>query len=365
METYKLAISPGDSVGEELTAQLYKLFRTLEQVYPVRFELFPFASCAPAVQEYGTALREADLAEALGCRAVVLGNIGATAGPEREKSPVYALSSLRAAFQVCTNIRPAYASPVFESLSPLKSSITRRGIDILVVRDLMGGMIAGQKREAAGAQGLEASDLEYYNEQIVAHSAHFAFTAAQQRRKKVTSVDKANVLASSRLWRQKVSQLHAQYPGVSLENDFVDHAAMELLTAPDSFDVLLTSNVFGDILADEVAQITGAPWMFGSAELAQDGRGVYTPNQLHHPRGEQLAGKGQVCPYGIVNTAALLLRYSCGRPDLAEAVERAVEAALQERLFTAEALPDGAVCVSTEELGSQIAANIKEEKNNV
>ena len=360
MDAYKIALSAGDTVGEELICQVRKLFRAVERKYDARFELVEIVSCGPAVEQYGTALRAEDISAAADCRAILFGNIGSgkNYGPEKEKSSVYALTTMRKAFNVCANIRPAYISAAFASLSPLRPEIIQKGLDILVVRDLMGGMIAGERHQQEGPGGREASDLEYYNEQIIARSARFAYASAMERRRKVTSVDKANVLASSKLWRQKVSEMQADFQTVELTHDYVDHMAMELLAAPEKFDVLLASNVFGDILSDEIAQITGAPWMFGSAELAEDGRGVYTPNQLHHPRGDELVGKGAICPYGILDAVSLLLRYSCGRPDLAAKVDEAIKQTLEKHLFTAEAVPDGGVIVSTDELGSEVAAAI-------
>ena len=360
MNNYRIALSAGDSVGKELITQARKIFRALEDGSDVRFELFEFQSCSTAIQQYGTALRREDLDELKTCRAILFGNLGnaVTNLEHPELSPVYALTAIRRLYQVYTNIRPVRIRPEYESLSPLKERITRKGMDILLVRDLMGGMISGDKHRQAGIHGSEASDLEYYNEQIVQKSAVFAFEAAMQRRKKITSVDKANVLSSSQLWRETVKTVSALYPSISLEHDFVDHAAMELLINPSKYDIILTSNVFGDILADEIAEISGAPWLFGSGELAIGGRGIYTPNQLHHPRGEELYGKNIVSPYGILDAVSLLLRYSCREKELADRVDAAVNAAITRRLFTNEELPDGAESIGTNELGDWIASNL-------
>lgn len=206
-----------------------------------------------------------------------------------------------------------------------------------------------------GQDGDEASDLEHYTEEMIRHSADFAFQAAKRRRRKLSSIDKANVLYSSKLWRQTVIDLGRSYPEVTLDHHYVDNAAMELLVHPADFDVVLASNVFGDILADEVAQISGTPWMFGSAELAMDGRGVYTPNQLHHPHSSEWAGKGMANPCGILDAASLMLRYSCGRGDLADAVDAAIRQVLDRGLFTAEACPAGGTVCTTDELGDAIA----------
>lgn len=353
METYRLLLSAGDGVGAELIEAAKGLFAALERPGERHFELTEITTCGAAIARCGTALRDGDLALADGCRAILFGNLGAGA------AAVPALQGMRGAFRVCTNIRPVWLSPSFEELSPLKSALTRRGMDILIVRDLMGGMINGEWQRGEGREGREASDLEYYNEQMIEHSAAFAFAAAAARRGRVTSVDKANVLASGKLWRSKVCEIATRYPGVALEHDYVDHAAMELLTGPDRYDVVLTSNVFGDILSDEAAQISGAPWLFGSAEIAEDGRGVYTPNQLHHPQSEELAGKGLVNPCCIFSAAAMLLRYSCGLPGLANAVDEAVRRTVDDGLFTGEAVPRGGKILSTEELAREILARVK------
>lgn len=361
MSVYQIALSPGDTIGGELMVQVRKVLAALERKSDARFDLLEIVSCGPAIDRYGTALRPEDMDAAQNCRAVLFGNIGDKRyqSSQPDQVPTYALTAMRKAIGVCTNLRPACILPEFASLSPLRPELLRDGMDILVIRDLGGGMIVGRRETGVGPGGAEASDLEYYNEAIIRRSARFAFQAAQQRRGRVMSVDKANVLASAKLWRRTVTAMQAaEYPDVSLSHDYVDHAAMQLLLTPGDYDVLVTSNMFGDILSDEAAQISGAPWMFGSAELAEDGRGIYTPNQLHHPRSEALSGRGEVNPYGILNALAMLLRYSCQRPDLADAVEQAIRRAVSEHLFTPEALPEGAVPVSTDALGDAVASYI-------
>lgn len=365
MTSYKIALSPGDSVGKELISQVKKLLTALEKVSDATFTLFEFESCTPAIDRFGTAMRAEDLSEAAHCRAILFGNLGnSSSRPEKpEKSPVYALTAARNAFHVCTNIRPVTILPEYESLSPLKREIIGNGMDILIVRDLMGGMITGARHQREGIYGREASDLEYYNEQIVAHSAEFAFRAAEERYGKVISVDKANVLSSSKLWRDTVKNIGKLYPHIFLCHDYVDNVAMKLLVKPGDFDVILTSNVFGDILADEIAQISGAPWLFGSAELSMDGRGIYTPNQLHHPRGDELAGRGLVSPYGILNSVSMLLRYSCNRPDLADLVNIAIYKALRKKLFTGESVPEDGILITTDELGTAVSDFLTNQTN--
>ena len=357
METYKIALSAGDGIGEELILQSKKILKALEQSFGVSFEIIDILSCGPAIDVYGTALRDEDIEAALGCRAILFGNIGDAqkVSEDPTHSPVYALISMRKAFRVCTNSRPVRILSETASLSPLKESITAHGMDILIVRDLMGGMITGQRHRSHGVYGDEASDLEYYTEDMIRHSADFAFRAAKRRKQKLA---KANILYSGKLWRQTVSDVGKQFPEVHLTHHYVDNAAMELLVSPSEFDVVLASNVFGDILADEISQISGTPWLFGSAELAMDGRGVYTPNQLHHPNGMQWAGQGIASPYGIIDATSLLLRYSCGRNDLADAIDHAVKEAISKKLFTGESAPQDSIICTTDELGDYVAKGI-------
>lgn len=216
-------------------------------------------------------------------------------------------------------------------------------------------MIPGKKVRRKTEDGREASDLEYYHEDMIGQSAEWAFQIARTRRAAVTSLDKANVLSSSVLWREKVREISKKYEDVQLRNIFVDAAAMEVITNPAAFDVILTSNVFGDILADEITQLSGTPWLFGSAEIAADGRGVYTANQLHHPRGDALEGTGTVCPYGILSALALLLQYSCERADLADQVLEAVDWAVAQKLFTEETGITQVLPVSTDAVGDAVA----------
>lgn len=236
MDQYKIALSPGDTVGKELMLQVRKVLTALEHRFNIGFDIVELCTCGPAIDIYGTAFRESDINIALGCQAILFGNIGDPnyTGHQPWENPVYALLSARQAFHVCTNIRPVYLLPEFESLSPLKTEICRKGIDLLIVRDLMGGMLNGEHYKARLSSGWEASDLEYYNEEMVLHSALFAFRSARQRRGKVTSVDKANVLSSSKLWRGKVGGIHALFSDVELNNDYVDHTAMDLLIRPYS-----------------------------------------------------------------------------------------------------------------------------------
>lgn len=368
MLNYSIAIIPGDGVGPELAQQAIKLFRTLEKFTNlcstapnVHFDIHILKACGDSIDACGDPMPEAILAEALSCQAVLFGNIGAKKYQQlpREKKPEQALMKIRKALQVCINLRPVRLLPELKAFSPLKESVIKDGFDILVVRDVSSGMLAGKHIAGGGESGREACDLEYYNERIIEKAASYAFRRAKQRKNKVTSLDKANVLASGALWRQKVIELSANYPEVALENRYVDAASMDVIREPGVFDVILTSNAYGDIIADELTQLSGTPCLFGSAELAPDGRGIYTPNQLHNPN-EELIGKGAVCPMCIFSAVSMLLRYSLNETALAQRVDQACELLLQHRYATEELhLPDDNV-LSTDAFGDQLCAILLE-----
>ena len=357
MDTYKISLAAGDGVGTELTEQARKCLRALEKRYCVRFDISDVICCGSAIDKYGSPLPPSQAEIASNCQAVIIGNIGDRkySALPHNLQPTHALLELRKIFNVGINLRPMCTYSEFSTLSPLKESIISAGMNILVVRDLMGGMLNFPCKSGRGAEGEEAGDLEYYNEQMIESIARFAFSSARNRRKCVHNIDKANVLTSSRLWREIVCRVSEDFPDIVLNHDYVDHASMELLSSPDEYDVILTSNVFGDILADEIAQITGTPWMFGSAELSCTNCGIYTPNQLHHPRSDKLRGQDAVCPYGIINATAMMLKYTLDRDDLSSAVTAAVRRAVSEKYITAEIESDNMQVVSTNTLGNIIS----------
>lgn len=233
------------------------------------------------------------------------------------------------------------------------SELIEKGFRVLVVRDIRGGMLAGPHDSWDGVHGREACDTEYYNEETVALTARAAFEQARQRKHMVCSLDKANVLASGVLWRNQVTALAKEYPDVELRHCYIDTASMEVIRQPWSFDVIVTNNVFGDIIADELAQISGTPMLFGSAELAPDGRGIYTTNQLHNPN-EALARSNGACPAGILHAAAMLLEHSLGRPDLGIRARQALRRASVDKLCTEELPHKDGRCVTTAEFGDYI-----------
>lgn len=249
--------------------------------------------------------------------------------------------------------------PSLKTLSPLKESYLTHGMDIVVVRDLQGGMLSGNHEKKIGNGGKTASDLEYYDKDMIAFTAKLAFQIADGRKKKVVSLDKSNVLASSLLWRQTVSEFAASQPQIQLTHQYIDNASMDVIRVPGAYDVILTSNVFGDILSDELTQLTGTPCFFGSAEIAADGRGLYTPNQLHHPR-EELAGQNIVHPFCILDALRLMLLYTFRLPDLAKRLENAACSIIQDRLTTPELPIPGFSQLSTDEMGDEMVKRVTE-----
>lgn len=356
---YRIMLLPGDTVGPELIRQVKKAILALGEIANEKFEILECLSGVSALEATGDPLPQETVLKAQQANAVLLGNIGSAkdAALPLEKRPEYALLKLRKIMKVCTNLRPVFIRESLRSMSPLKESFLEKGFDIMTVRDIQGGMLAGVRDTGIGSHGRMASDLEYYDEQMIAHSARMAFEIAGTRKKQVTSLDKANVLVSSLLWRQKVTEVAGDYPDIRLSHQYIDSAAMNVIKSPGKFDVILTSNVFGDILSDELAQLSGTPNLFGSAELAVDRRGIYTSNQLHYPR-EELAGQNQVCPVGLLNALAMLLDYSCQRPDLAKYVYQSLDGMFREKLITPEFPVPRFTLISTEEYGDEIVRRI-------
>ena len=353
---YKITLIPGDTVGPELIRQVKVVLSAIAKSAGLTFRIMECLAGADAIRQSGSPLPAKTLNAVQNCDAVILGNIGEQSFTSKrlQDRPEYALLEMRRSYGVCTNIRPVFIRRDWEELSPLKHSVIQNGFDILLVRDIQGGMLKGPRNTARTKDGQMASDLELYHESTVAASAKMAFEIALQRKRHVISLDKANVLASSVLWRNTVTLLSADYPDVALSHQYIDNAAMNVIKYPGDFDVILTSNVFGDILSDELAQLSGAPNLFGSAELAVDKRGIYTPNQLHHPR-EDYSGQNIISPVGMLNATAMMLNFTFHRPDLAKLLQAAIDNLFLQKLTTPEIPIPGFHMVSTDELGTEAA----------
>lgn len=356
---YKIALIKGDGIGPEITAQAVKVLDSISDIYGYKFKIENVVGAGEAVDKYGEPLPEKSLKSCIESDAIIIGNLGGSKWDniELDKKPVKAILKLREALKVSTNLRPIFLNKNLIELSPLKADIIKNGIDILVVRDIAGGMLCADKNYGRGKYGREASDLEYYNEDIIKKSANRAFKSALTRRNKVASIDKSNVLASSKLWKEVMNEKSKEYSDVKVTHHLVDSAAMEVIINPSKFDVIVTSNMFGDILADELSQITGASSMLGSAEIDESGKGIFTPNQLHYPD-ESIIGKDEANPIGMIMSLALMLRYSFNLEKEASLIEKAVDEVIENGYVTKDLYIDGKKVVGTEKIGDLIVDSL-------
>lgn len=355
----KIALLPGDGCGPEVVAEGVKVLRAIAARNGHRFTFEEGLIGGVAIDRAGDPLPRASLALCQSADAVLLGAVGGPkwSDPGASLRPEQGLLSLRKALHLYANLRPVKVHRELVDASPLKAgSVT--GVDLVVVRELTGGIYFGPRQEADEASR-SAHDTMRYTEPEVRRIATLAFDLARRRRRKVTSVDKANVLASSRLWRMVVTEVARAYPDVLLEHTLVDAAAMHLLRAPTAFDVILTANLFGDILTDEASMLTGSLGMLPSACLGDGSLGVYEPI---HGSAPDIAGKGIVNPLATLLSAALLLRHSLGLEPEALSIETAVEDALGAGLRTADIHSGGTTCVRTAQMGDLIAERINHAK---
>ena len=324
---FNIAAVPGDGIGPEIVSATIDVMRAVGEKYGHEFlvEEFPAGGCA--IDLTGEPLPERTLDACLKSDSVLLGAVG---GPKWEGLPGYlrperALLGIRKAMNLYANLRPARLMPVLKAACPLKEATAAQGFDMLIVRELTGGMYFGKSGRTEGPFGETAYDTESYGAGEIARIARIAFESARKRGGRVISVDKANVLESSRLWRETVHVVAKDYPDVQLSDMLVDNAAMQLIARPSQFDVVLTSNMFGDILSDEASQLTGSIGLLASASLGDGTRGMYEPI---HGSAPDIAGQGIANPIATILSFAMMLRMSFNLPKEAAAVEAAVEAAL-------------------------------------
>lgn len=354
---FKIAVLPGDGIGPEVTAQATRVLAAAGRRFGHEFRLQEGLIGGVAYDATGHPLPQATLDLCRASDAVLLGAVG---GPKWDKLPVHlrpeagALLPLRKALDVYANLRPAVVFPALADASTLKREVVE-GLDILVVRELTGGLYFGEKRREEIPGGQRAVDTLVYTTEEIRRVARRAFELAKRRRKKLTSVDKANVLESSRLWREVVTDLSREYPDVELNHMLVDNCAMQLVRNPKQFDVILTENLFGDILSDQAAQLVGSLGMLPSASLG-DGVGLYEPV---HGSAPDIAGRQLANPIAAILSVALMLRYSFGLEEAALAVERAVAAVLEEGYRTADIMEPGKKLVGTLEMGRLIAEKVE------
>ncbi len=355
---YNIAVVRGDGIGPEVVAETIKVLEKVGQKFGHNFHFTDVPAGGAAIDAVGECLPAETVRIAKASDAVLLGAVG---GPKwdnvpGDQRPERALLGLRKELGLFANLRPAMVFDQLADASPLKPEIISGGLDIVVVRELTGGIYFGEKgHKDGGDMGPAAYDVEQYAEGEVRRIAKVAFDMAMKRCRKVTSVDKSNVLESSRLWRRVVAEVSEDYPEVELDNLYVDNAAMQLVRNPRQFDVIVTSNMFGDILSDEASQITGSIGMLPSASLADGNFGMYEPV---HGSAPDIAGTGQANPIATILSGAMMLRYTFGLSEEAKSIEDAVNRFLSDGHRTADLCGGAPEAVTTTQCGDLIAANI-------
>ncbi len=355
----KIAVLAGDGIGVEIVAEALKVLRVLD--LPIEMEEALVGGVAYAA--HGHPLPESTLALAQAADAVLFGAVGDWKYDklERHLRPEQAILGLRKHLGLFANFRPAICFEELTHASTLKPEVVA-GLDLLIIRELTGDIYFGQPRgrrvspDGAFAGQPEAFDTMRYSQPEIERIAHVAFQAARKRSKKVLSVDKANVLETFQFWRDVVTQVHAQYPDVALEHMYVDNAAMQLVKAPKRLDVIVTGNMFGDILSDEAAMLTGSIGMLPSASLNDKNQGLFEPS---HGSAPDIAGQGIANPLATILSAAMMLRFSLNQESAAQRIEQAVKAVLKQGLRTADIHSPGTTRVSTMEMGDAVVAHLK------
>ena len=355
---YKIALIPGDGIGPEIVAEAKKVLDRVCEKYSHKFSYTEVLLGGASIDAHGVPLTEEAIAQAKASDAVLMGSIGGDAKTspwyklEPSKRPEAGLLAIRKALNLFANLRPAYLYNELRDACPLRDEIIGDGFDMIIVRELTGGLYFGARKTTEENGVRTAVDTLSYNENEIRRIAIKAFEIARKRRIKVTSVDKANVLDSSRLWRSVVEDVAKDYPDVTLEHMLVDNCAMQLVRDPKQFDVILTENMFGDILSDEASMVTGSIGMLSSASLNETKLGLYEPS---HGSAPDIAGQNKANPIATILSAAMMLRYSLDLDKEADAVETAVQKVLTEGYRTGDIMSDGCKLVGTREMGDLIA----------
>ena len=352
-----IAVIRGDGIGPEIVNEAIKVLDKVAEKYGHTFTFDDVDMGGIAIDRWGDPLPQAMLDKCLAADSVLLGAVG---GPKWEglpgpRRPEKGLLRLRAGMGLYSNLRPAKLWPQLADASPLKPSIVEKGIDFLVVRELISGIYFGEHKTVEQNGEKVATDVMLYAEHEIEPIGRIAFETAMKRRKKVTCVDKANVLDTSRLWREVLHRVKEDYPEVEYGEMFVDNASMQLVKDPSQFDVIVTGNMFGDILSDEASMLTGTIGMIPSSSLGDGTRGMYEPI---HGSAPDIAGQNKANPIGTILSAAMMLKYSFGMDAEAAAIEAAVNKALNDGLRTADMMAEGCTPVSCSEMGSAIAARL-------
>ena len=351
-----IALLKGDGIGPEIVDSAVRVLEKIGAKFGHEFCFTPYLIGGIAIDTVGEPLPQETVTGCLASDSVLLGAVG---GPKWDNlpgnvRPEKALLGIRAAMELYTNLRPARLYAALKDDSPLRPDLVEKGFDIMIVRELTGGIYFGDRGYRQGKYGEEAYDTECYSRLEIERIARAAFEAARVRNKKVTSIDKANVLETSRLWRKTVHEIAAEYPDVIVTDMLVDNAAMQLVRNPSQFDVIVTSNMFGDILSDEASQITGSIGMLPSASIGATKRGLYEPI---HGSAPDIAGQNKANPIATILSAAMMLRYAFALEDEALAIETAVNTVLDMGLRTAD-IAHGEEALGTKEMTDAILAQI-------
>lgn len=355
---FKITVLSGDGIGPDIIRESLEVLKLIGEKYGHTFELTNADMGGVAIDKHGVPLPQVTIDACKGSDAVLLGAVG---GAKWDTLPGHlrpeaGLLGLRAALQLYANLRPAIIYSALKEASPLKTEIIKDGIDIMVIRELTGGIYFGKRGRLETEGGEAAYDTELYSRAEVERIARVGFETAMKRGKKLMSVDKANVLESSRLWREVVVEVAKDYPEVQLSHMYVDNAAMQLVRNPAQFDVIVTSNIFGDILSDEASMITGSIGMLPSASLGTTKLGLYEPI---HGSAPDIAGQDKANPIATILSVAMMLRYSLNLPTEADVIEAAVVRVLDKGYRTGDIASEGTTVVGTKEMGRIIREELK------
>lgn len=358
---YNIVVIPGDGIGPEIVDEAVKVLNQVGKKYGHTFNYTKVLMGGCSIDKYGVPLTEEALETAKASDSVLLGAVGGSVGNSRwydvapELRPEAGLLAIRKGLELFANIRPAYLYKELSAACPLKKEIIGDGFDMVIMRELTGGLYFGERHTEEIEGVRKATDTLVYDENEIRRIAVKAFEIAMKRNKRVISVDKANVLDSSRLWRAVVNEVAKDYPEVAVTHMLVDNCAMQLVMNPGQFDVILTENMFGDILSDEASMITGSIGMLSSASLGKTKLGLYEPS---HGSAPDIAGMNIANPIATILSAAMMLRYSFDLDEEADAVEKAVSQVIAEGYRTADIYSDGCTRVGTKEMGDLVAGRV-------
>jgi 3-isopropylmalate dehydrogenase len=358
---YKITLIPGDGIGPEIVREARKVLDAVGKKYGHEFDYTEILMGGCSIDAYGVPLTEEAVNTAKASDAVLLGAVGGNVGNSKwydvapNLRPEAGLLKIRKDLELFANIRPAYLYSELKDACPLKDEIIGDGFDMVIMRELTGGLYFGERHTESVNGVMTAVDTLTYNEEEIRRIAIKGFEIAMKRRKKLVSVDKANVLDSSRLWRKVVAEVSKNYPEVEVTNMLVDNCAMQLVMNPGQFDVILTENMFGDILSDEASMITGSIGMLSSASLGKTKLGLYEPS---HGSAPDIAGKNIANPIATILSAAMMLRYSLDLDKEADAIEAAVAQVLKENYRTVDIMSEGMTQCTTTQMGDLIANHL-------